>query len=48
MVEGVETVVVGDHDVGVLLEQQREHVVPLLRDRVVERRVALRILQRKT
>ena len=44
MVEGVESVVVGDHDVGVLVEEEGEHVVALLRDGVVQRGVALRIL----
>ena len=44
VVEGVESVVVGDHDVGVLVEEQGEHVVALLRDGVVQRGVALRIL----
>ena len=44
MVERVEAVVVGDHDVGVLVEEQGEHVVALLRDGVVQRSVTFRIL----
>ena len=44
MVERVEAVVVGDHDVGVLVEKEGEHVVALLGDGVVKRRVTLRIL----
>ena len=47
MVECVESVVVGDHDVGVLVEEEGEHVVALLRDGVVQRSVALRILNNK-
>lgn len=45
MVQGVEAVVVGDGDVGSGLQQHRQHVVPLLTDGVVQRCVALRILQ---
>ena len=44
MVERVEAVVVGDHDVGVLVEEQGQHVVALLRDGVVQWRVTFRIL----
>ena len=40
----VEAVVVGDHDVGVVVEQQREHVVAFLGDGVVKRSVTLRVL----
>ena len=44
MVERVEPVVVGDHDVGVLVEEEGQHVVALLGDGVVQRSVALGIL----
>ena len=44
--ERVEAVVVGDHDVGAVVEQQRQHVVALLRDRVVQRSVAFGILKK--
>ena len=47
MVERVEAVVVGDHDVGVLVEEQGKHVVALLGDGVVKRRVTFGILHRK-
>ena len=46
VVERVEAVVVGDHDVGVLVEEEGEHVVALLGDGVVQRSVALRVLHR--
>ncbi len=45
MVERVEPVVVGDHDVGAPLQQQGQHVVPLLGYGVVQRGVAFRILR---
>ena len=48
MVERVEAVVVGDHDVGVLVEEQGQHVVALLGDGVVQRSVALRILNERS
>ncbi len=44
MVQGVEAVVVGDDDVGLVLEQQRQHVVALLADGVVQRSVSLGVL----
>ena len=44
--EGVEPVVIGDADVGVVVQQQRQDVVPLLADGVVQCRVPLRILAR--
>lgn len=47
VVERVEAVVVGDHDVGVLVEEQGKHVVALLGDGVVKRRVTFGILHRK-
>ena len=47
MVEGVEAVVVVNHDVGVSVQKESQHVVALLRDRVVERGVALGILRNK-
>lgn len=46
VMEGVEAVVVGDGDVGAGLQQNGQHVVSLLADGVVERRVSLRVLQR--
>ena len=45
MVKGVETVVVGDHDVGGVVQQQCQHVVPLLGNGVVQRGVTFRVLQ---
>ncbi len=47
VVERVEAVVVGDHDVCAPLQQQRQHVVTLLGDGVVQRGVALGILQKR-
>jgi hypothetical protein len=47
VVKRVEPVVVGDHDVCVPLEEEGEHVVPLLGDGVVQGRVALRILEKE-
>lgn len=47
VVERVEAVVVGDHDVCVLVEEQGKHVVALLGDGVVKRRVTFGILHRK-
>ena len=47
MVQRVEPVVVGDHDVGVAVEEEGEHVVALLGDGVVQRGVALRILAKE-
>ena len=45
VVKGVETVVVGDHDVGGVIQQQCQHVVTLLRNGVVQRGVTFRVLQ---
>ena len=45
MVEDVETVVVVHGDVGVGIQQHRQHVVTLLQYGVVQRRVALGVLQ---
>ena len=47
VVEGIEPVVVGDHDVRVVVEQQGQHVVPFLGDRVVQGGVAFGILWEK-
>lgn len=44
MMKRVEAVVVGDHDVGVVVQQEGQHVVTLLGDGVVQRGVALRVL----
>ena len=45
MVQRVEAVVVGDHDVGVSVQQQAEHIVAFFGDGVVQRRIALRVLR---
>lgn len=42
--EGIEAVVVGERDVGAVVDEEREHVVALLRNGVVQRRVPLRVL----
>ncbi len=44
MVEGVEPIVVGEHDIGAVVQEQRQHVVPLLGDGVMQRRVTLAVL----
>lgn len=44
VVQGVEPVVIGQHDVSIVVQQQRQHVVTLLRDGVVQWRIAFRIL----
>lgn len=44
VVQGVEPVVVGQHDVSIVVQEQRQHVVTLLRDGVVQWRIAFRIL----
>lgn len=45
MVEGIESVVVGDVHVGIVLEEQREDVIPLLADGIVEGGVAFGVLE---
>lgn len=45
VMKSVEAVVVGDGDVSAGLQQNGQHVVPLLADGVMERRVPLRVLQ---
>ena len=45
MVKGVESVVVGDHDVGAPLQEQGQHVVTFLGDGVVQGGVTLRVLE---
>ena len=45
VVQGVEAVAVGQRDVGVVVQQQAQHVVPLLGDGVVQRRVSILILR---
>lgn len=45
VMESVEAVVVSDGDVSAGLQQNRQHVVPLLADGVVERCVSFRVLQ---
>ena len=47
VVQRVEPIVVGDHDVGVAVQQEAEHVVPLLGDCIVQRSVAFGVLKRK-
>ena len=42
--EGIEAVVVGERDVGIVVDEEREHVVALLRDGIVQRRVPFRVL----
>ena len=44
MVERVESVVVGEHDVRVVVEEEGQHVVPLLGDGVMQRCVTLAVL----
>jgi hypothetical protein len=44
VVQGVEPVVIGQHDVSIVVQQQRQHVVTLLRDGVVQWRITFRIL----
>jgi hypothetical protein len=43
-VQGVESIVVGQHNVCVVVQQQRQHVISLLRDGIVQGRVAFRVL----
>ena len=43
--ESVESVVVGDHDVGAVVQEEGQHVVALLRNRVVQCSVAFGILK---
>ena len=45
VVKGVESVVVGERDVGIVVDEERQHVVPLLGYGVVERGVSFRVLQ---
>lgn len=42
--ESIEAVVVGDGDVSAGFQQNRQHVIPLLADGIMERRVSLRVL----
>ena len=44
MVYGVESVVVGQCDVRIVFEQQTQHVIPSLADRIVQRGVAFGVL----
>jgi hypothetical protein len=43
-VQGVESIVVGQHNVCIVVQQQRQHVISLLRDGIVQGRVAFRVL----
>lgn len=45
LVQRIEAVAVGEGHVRAVLQQQRHHVVALLRDGVVQRRVALAVLK---
>ena len=47
MVEGIESVIVGQGDIGVMIQQQRQHIVPFLRNCVMEGRVTFQILRTK-
>lgn len=44
VMQGVETIVVGQSHVGTILQQQRQHVIALLRYRIMKWRVAFRVL----
>lgn len=46
--QGIEAVVIGQRDVSLVVQEQRQHVVPLLGDGVVQRRVSLRVLPTHT
>ena len=45
MVKCVEPIVVGEHNVCIMVEQQSEHIVALFRDSIVKWRVPLAILE---
>jgi hypothetical protein len=45
MVEGIEAIIVCEHDVCAVVQEQGQHVVPLLGDGVMQRRVTLAVLQ---
>ena len=44
MMEGIESIVVGDVHVGVVFEEQRQDVIPLLADGIMEGSVTFRVL----
>lgn len=44
MVQSVEAIVVGEGDVCGMVQQQSQHVIPFLRDRIVQGCVAFRVL----
>lgn len=44
IVQGVESIVVCQHNVCVVVQQQRQHVISFLRDGIVQGRVTLRVL----
>lgn len=48
VMEGVESVVVREGNVGIVVDEEREHIVPLLGDGVVERGISLGILWGET
>lgn len=43
----IEAVVVSERDVGIMVDEKRQHVVPLLGNSIVQRCVSLRILEHK-
>ena len=42
--QGIESVVVGKRDVGIVVDEKRQHVVPLLGNGVVQRCISFRVL----
>lgn len=46
VVEGVETVVVGEGDVGTVVQEECQHIVAFFRNGIVKRSVALEVLQK--
>ncbi len=44
MVKGIESVVVSECNVSIVVDEERQHIVPLFRDSIMERSVPLRIL----
>ena len=42
--QGIESVVVSKRDVGIVVDEKRQHVVSFLGNGIVQRRVSLRVL----
>lgn len=42
--QGIESVIVGERDVGIVVDEKRQHVVPLLGNGVVQRSISFRVL----